>query len=83
MNILNRIFNQKEITHISSDLTLYYMEQWMASLNPEGRYAVQEELKSGRIVTHEANCSWEEAKDYVRMVYLPHLPAKFILRRVD
>ena len=57
----------------------YYFELYINSLSNRYRYDVREELKTGRLITHSVNVSYDEMKDYVRMVWIDSCPPKFVI----
>ena len=60
-------------------LLYIYCERYMNSLNPNHRYDVFETLKSGVTITHERNVTLQDAKDYVRKVWLASHPPNIIV----
>ena len=60
-------------------LTYYYLEQWIQSLPREATYMLCEELPSSSVITHLMSVSWVELAEYVRKVYIPSHPPKFII----
>ena len=87
---IKRFFVKEETTAITddcsedvvrnepTDTTFYYLNLYLARLNRNYNYMLMEELKSGTIVTQLEDASYEEVKDYCRMVWLPSHPARFI-----
>ena len=63
----------------TSSLTYQYLELYISSLSPRYRYDVSEELKSGRIIRHCTDVSYDEMKEYVRMVFIESSPPKFVI----
>ena len=61
------------------NITYKYAEKYLNALNPNHRYDVREELKSGTIITHEENVSLQYAKDYVRKVWVASHPPNMIV----
>lgn len=62
------------------DTLLYkYAERYLNSLNPNHNYDIREELKSGVIITHEEDVSLQEAKDYVRRIWISSSPPNIIV----
>ena len=59
-----------------------YVERYLNSLNPDARYDVKEELKSGMIVTHLEDVNWRQARDYVRMVWIASCPPNIMVTKV-
>ena len=55
-------------------LVFKYAEKYLNSLNPNYRYDVREELKSGMIITHCEDMSLRAAKDYVRRIWIASCP---------
>ena len=63
----------------TSSLTYQYLELYISSLSPRYNYDVSEKLKSGTIIRHCTDVSYDEMKEYVRMVYVECSPPKFII----
>ena len=63
----------------TSSLTYQYLELYISSLSPRYNYDVMEELKSGQIIRHCTDVSYDEMKEYVRMVYIEACPPKFVI----
>ena len=66
----------------STSLTYQYLEKYITNLNPGYRYDVQEQLKSGTIITHKRNVTHQDAVDYIRMIYIESCPPNIILNPV-
>ena len=63
-------------------LLFTYVERYINSLNPDARYDVKEELKSGRIITHLEDVNWRQARDYTRMIWIASSPPNIIISKV-
>ena len=66
----------------TSGLTYHYLEMYITTLPRDEYYMIREELPSGVIVTHETRVTWEEMRDYVRRVFIPSVPPRFIITAV-
>ena len=73
-----RVLSERDQMKVSS-LTYQYLELYISTLSPSYRYDVKEELRSGTIVRHCTDVSYDEMKEYVRMVYIEASPPKFII----
>ena len=72
------VLSEREEMKVSS-LTYQYLELYISTLSPSYRYDISEELKSGRIIRHCTDVSYDEMKEYVRMVFIESVPPKFII----
>lgn len=63
-------------------LTFHYLQLYINQLSRQYHYRLMEEMGSGTIITHLDDVSWEVMRDYVRSVYLPTHPPKFIIQAV-
>ena len=70
---------QGEQEVVLPSLVYHYFELYINSLSNRYRYDVREELKTGRLITHSVNVSYDEMKDYVRMVWIDSCPPKFVI----
>ena len=68
-----------EVDERHSSLLFQYREKYINALNPRHRYDVREQLKSGQIITHCTDVTLQEAKDYVRMVWINSSPPNFLV----
>lgn len=64
----------------TNGVDFHYVEMWLRSL-PRGRYTLCEEMRSGELITHLTDVDVEELHEYCRMVYIPSVPPKFVVRR--
>ena len=71
--------NKVEKVTGSPTLAYHYFERYLTSLNPTIVYDIREELKSGKIVTHEVAVTHERVKEYTRMVWIDSSPPKFVI----
>ena len=64
-----------------SGLTFHYLAKWLQSLDKDSNYNLQEELRSGELVTHLVDVTHEEMYQYARAVYIPSHPPKFVVTK--
>ena len=78
-NQLDEDYVEPQYRPCHNTLVYKYAEKYLNALNPNHRYDVREELKSGMIVTHKEDVSLREAKDYIRMIWIESSPPNIIV----
>ena len=63
-------------------LTFHYLQLYINGLNRSYRFMLMEECKDGTLITHKQDASWEEMRDYVRLIWSPARPQKFIIHAI-
>lgn len=64
-----------------SGITFHYLNKWLLSLDRSCNYNLQEELRSGELVTHLIDVTHGEMCQYARAVYIPSHPPKFVVTK--
>ena len=64
---------------LNSSLEYYYLDHFVSLLPRTAKYKIQEQVRSGEIITHEIQCSYEHMAWYVRTIFLPNHPPKLIV----
>lgn len=75
-------YSDEETNARLNNLTYYYLELWVNSLNRGYHYTLCEELPSSTVITHLVDVSHDQLKTYIRNIYLPSHPPKLIVMAV-
>lgn len=70
---------EQEVEDRLNNLNYYYLQLWVNSLRSDLNYMLCEELPSSTVITHLHNASHEELRDYIKAVFIPSHPPKFIV----